>query len=502
MDWSLPEICGWSLAGNCFILMYCLLNRGNNPSARKAAFLLRCSSLLRRVLGSFVVLKHTCSPLGGKEMSLCTLTPTPQICMHVHAQTRTLTPAVQSSPQCLPSRSPCCVSARGRVSCSSHVHLPNDGHRSVDSGKQPHPPAQPLVGVCFAAAVSVESRVATHVRCPLLVNWQWSNNCIYVPLPLHPKSLIPCGRAWGLFRWKYTSCTCLGLLLSPGPNPRLHWLGSAPKGPAAEQPPHKCLGLFKLSTETTRKAVCQALWGPGTPWGWDHGEAPGGVKAGPVPPPQPGAEQLRQPQPQALAPPCLSWGSPEMLIFELLLWDMEREADFCFSLTCIKHICRVSLVLGAGGAPLALTNTSGALWLLPKLWGRQGSLLLCSEQAYICTEVFEDLCWILIKVSPSLGSSPLMVEKLDPRVADTSRAEGGRQSQAGGSAGGSGEQHKMACFFVLFCFGCLPSSLWAVLCSFQGRYLNCQGRQCSAFALVLAGRSPSVLRETLCHWPA
>lgn len=36
------------------------------PSARKAAFLLRCSGLQRRVLGSFVLLRRTCSPLGGK----------------------------------------------------------------------------------------------------------------------------------------------------------------------------------------------------------------------------------------------------------------------------------------------------------------------------------------------------------------------------------------------------------------------------------------------------
>lgn len=66
---------------------------------------------------------------------------------------------------------------------------------------------------------------------------------------------------------------------------------------------------------------------------------------------------------------------------------------------------------------------------------------MCSKQAYICTKVFEDPCWILIKVSPSLGSSPLMVKELDPRVADTSRAEGVLDP----SWGVSGRQHN---FFV------------------------------------------------------
>lgn len=105
-------------------------------------------------------------------MSLSTLPPTPQMCMHVHTQTRSLTLAVQSCPQRLPSRSLCCVSAPGRVSHRLHVHLPNDRHCLIDSGKQTHPRAQPVVAVCFTAAVLVESRVATRVRCPLLVEQQ------------------------------------------------------------------------------------------------------------------------------------------------------------------------------------------------------------------------------------------------------------------------------------------------------------------------------------------
>ena len=66
----------------------------------------------------------------------------------------------------------------------------------------------------------------------------------------------------------------------------------------------------------------------------------------------------------------LCWGSSEMLMFELLFWGMEREADFCLSLACIKWICRASLVLEAGGVPPALMSTSGALPLLAELWGR------------------------------------------------------------------------------------------------------------------------------------
>lgn len=59
---------------------------------------------------------------------------------------------------------------------------PMMGAVSGDSGRQTHPytSAQPLVAVRFAVAVLVKSRVAAHVRCPLLVKWQWSNGCIYV----------------------------------------------------------------------------------------------------------------------------------------------------------------------------------------------------------------------------------------------------------------------------------------------------------------------------------
>lgn len=55
------------------------------------------------------------------------------------------------------------------------------GSVSADSGRQTYPPAKPPAAVCFAVAVLVEGRVAARARCPLLVKWQWSNSCIYVP---------------------------------------------------------------------------------------------------------------------------------------------------------------------------------------------------------------------------------------------------------------------------------------------------------------------------------
>lgn len=117
----------------------------------------------------------------------------------------------------------------------------------------------------------------------------------------------------------------------------------------------------------------------------------------------------------------------------------------------------------------------------------------CAQIRHIfAKKVFGDLYWILIKVSPSLGSSLLMVEKLDPRVADTSSAEAGARAKLGGLQEGRGSSTKWFVFFV-FCVGCLPSSLWTVPCSFQVRDLSCLSRGSSAFAPVLAGRSPWVL---------
>lgn len=126
---------------------------------------------------------------------------------------------------------------------------------SADSGSQALPCAQPLVAVHFAVAVLVEDRREVHVRCPLLVKSSGAISA-FMPLP-NPKSLILWDRARGLTRQKYTGrISCLGLLQS--------CCRSAPKGAAAEQHPHKCLGLSS-PVEATRKALCQAL--RGSPWG-------------------------------------------------------------------------------------------------------------------------------------------------------------------------------------------------------------------------------------------
>lgn len=243
VDWSLPEICGWSLAGNCFILIYCLLNRGNNPWARKAVFFNVIQWSSEKSSGDFGIAERYLQPFR-RQRNVPLHTPTYPTDLHMHTGT-TPTCSVQSSPQCLQSRSLCCLFAPGRVSCSLHVHFClMRGSVLIHSGNNTQPLAQPLVAVGFATALLVKSKVAAHVRCPLLVKWQWSNDYLYVPLPLHPESLIPWGRTWGLSGWKYTSCTCLGLLQSSGSSSGLHWLGSAPKGPVAEQPPHHYLGLF------------------------------------------------------------------------------------------------------------------------------------------------------------------------------------------------------------------------------------------------------------------
>lgn len=51
----------------------------------------------------------------------------------------------------------------------------------ADSGRQTHPPAQTLVAVHFAVTVLAEDRVAAHIRCALLVKWQWRNSCTCDP---------------------------------------------------------------------------------------------------------------------------------------------------------------------------------------------------------------------------------------------------------------------------------------------------------------------------------
>ena len=80
MDRSLPEISEWWLAGNCFILMHCLLNGDNNPPARKVAFLNAVwQSFSRWVLESFIP-RHMCSPLGWTDMSGAF----PAVCMCTH----------------------------------------------------------------------------------------------------------------------------------------------------------------------------------------------------------------------------------------------------------------------------------------------------------------------------------------------------------------------------------------------------------------------------------
>lgn len=165
--------------------MYCFLNGGNNPSARKAEFFHVIQRSSEKSSGDFCIAERYLQPIR-RERSVPLHTPADPTDLHARAcryagsllQHRALLSfcrAGVSAVYLLP----------GGFSIACMCICLMLGAVSIDSGKQTHPPAQPLVAVCFATALSVESRVATHLRCPLLVNWQRS---IYVPLPPHPKS--------------------------------------------------------------------------------------------------------------------------------------------------------------------------------------------------------------------------------------------------------------------------------------------------------------------------
>ena len=110
---------------------------------------------------------------------------------------------------------------------------------------------------------------------------------------LHPKSAILWDSAWGFSGQKYTSHTYVGLLQSPGSSAQQRWLGSAPKGPTAEQPPHKCLELFSprslLQWRPPGKLYVRHRGDQGVPWELGAPGATGGVRAEPIPPPQLGS---------------------------------------------------------------------------------------------------------------------------------------------------------------------------------------------------------------------
>lgn len=106
---------------------------------------------------------------------------------------------------------------------------------------------------------------------------------------------------------------------------------SAPKGPAAEQHPHKCCGLcFCSPVETTTKALCQL------PQGSPGGESLRGlirvIRTGSIPPPQPGNKAARVAPAMgigvSLLIPEFLWGAD---VWAALL-GMEREADLFVSL--------------------------------------------------------------------------------------------------------------------------------------------------------------------------
>lgn len=106
-----------------------------------------------------------------------------------------------------------------------------------------------------------------------------------------------------------------------------------------------------------------------------------------------------------------------MLMFELLFWVWRGRQ------TCLSHTQQMYLLgIVSAGDWKSTSNPYEYFWSVLE-WRGEGSPLLCSKKAYICRKAFEDLCWLPIKVSSSPGSRPLMVEKFDPRVVDTSRAE-------------------------------------------------------------------------------
>lgn len=124
MNWSLPEICGQSLAGNCFVLMYCFLNRGNNPSARKADFL-KCDTVVFweefwRLLCCWEVLAALL------ETKKCPFAHShlPHRCAHMCTHAPSCPTELSSAPA---QQISLCLSAPGRLSHSLHVPLPNDG---------------------------------------------------------------------------------------------------------------------------------------------------------------------------------------------------------------------------------------------------------------------------------------------------------------------------------------------------------------------------------------
>lgn len=105
-----------------------------------------------------------------------------------------------------------------------------------------------------------------------------------------------------------------------------------------------------------------------------------------------------------------------MLMFELLFWVWRGRQ------TCLSHMQEMYFQgMVSAGDWKSTSNPQDYFWRI--LVRGEESPVLCSKKAYICRKAFEDLCWLPIKVSPSPGSRPLMDEKLDPRVVDTSRAE-------------------------------------------------------------------------------
>lgn len=134
-----------------------------------------------------------------------------------------------------------------------------------------------------------------------------------------------------------------------------------------------------------------------------------------------------------------------MLMFELLFWVWRERQP------CLSHMHQMYLQGTVSAGDWKSTSKPQEYFWSILARGKERDHHFCAQRkCIICRKAFEDLCWLPIKVSPSPGSRPLMVEKFDPRVADTSRAEQAARAQLGGLQEGGGSSTKWFGLFVLF----------------------------------------------------